>query len=230
MDEMTGNDWKCLEIAGYGWNGWRYLKITEICWNVWSKLEWLKTAYDDDDGYDIDDNDDDGDDDDDNNYDDGYDDDDVDGVDADDDYDDGDYDYDHDYHDDHDHQNQWDGLMTVLTDYCSSQTQALAPRVATLNGPRLNNLWVVSKKSILYINYGSFGHVKVIANPFSLKANAPTHFLQMVICKATDYSNLWFFSSISFKCHLQNKFHISDEEGVCFWRKKYFWKIWPKER
>ena len=31
MDERTGNDWKWLEMAGYGWNGLRYLKITEIC-------------------------------------------------------------------------------------------------------------------------------------------------------------------------------------------------------
>ena len=29
----------------------------------------------------------------------------------------------------------------------------------------------------------------------------------------------WFFSSIRFKCHLQSKSGISDEGGVCFWKK-----------
>ena len=33
--------------------------------------------------------------------------------------------------------------------------------------------------------------------------------------------------SSPFKCHFQNKYCISDEGGVCFW-KIYFLKIWPQ--
>ena len=53
-----------------------------------------------------------------------------------------------------------------------------------------------------------------------------THLLtfhKIVICKAPDWSNLWFFSSISFKCHLWNKFCISNERGVSFW---FFFLNW----
>ena len=52
----------------------------------------------------------------------------------------------------------------------------------------------------------------------------PTHFLEkarhlqivrkIVTCKAPDLKNPWFFSSISFKCHLRSKSSISDEAGV----------------
>ena len=53
------------------------------------------------------------------------------------------------------------------------------------------------------------------------------NFCKIVICKGPDFSKLWFFSSISFKCHLWNKFRISDEGEVRFW-KKYFLKIGPQ--
>ena len=48
-----------------------------------------------------------------------------------------------------------------------------------------------------------------------MQVHLPT-FRKIVICKAPDFSNSLFFSSISFKCHIPNKFHISDEGGGCF--------------
>ena len=50
-------------------------------------------------------------------------------------------------------------------------------------------------------------------------------FCKIVIFKAPNFSNLWFFSSISFKCQLWKKFCTSNEGGVRFWKKNIFWKL-----
>ena len=50
-------------------------------------------------------------------------------------------------------------------------------------------------------------------------------FCKIVIFKAPDISNPWFFSLISYEFHLWKKFHISDERGVLFW--KQFFLIGP---
>ena len=60
------------------------------------------------------------------------------------------------------------------------------------------------------LNIGSFGHVKLIAYPFSLKCNVLTHYQQIAICKAPA-----FFKSVIL---LFDIFQMSPSEEVLHFR------------